>query len=85
MQGSILNQTYLVQTQLSKRGSRETYLAQNITSGESVVIKILKFGVDAEWQDFKLFEREAKTLQLYSLGATLIYLATGKHPTELPS
>ena len=63
MLGSIIDRTYRIETQLSKRGSRETYLAQNITSGESVIIKILKFGFDAEWQDFKLFEREAKTLQ----------------------
>ena len=63
MQGSILNQTYLVQTQLSKRGSRETYLAQNIVTDEPVVIKTIEFGFDAAWQDFKLFEREARTLQ----------------------
>ena len=63
MLGSILNQIYRVHTRLGKRGSRETYLAQNINTDKPVVIKILKFGFDTEWQDFKLFEREAKTLK----------------------
>ena len=63
MQGNILNRIYQVHTRLSKRGGRETYYAQNIDTGEAVAIKILKFGFDTEWQDFKLFEREAKTLK----------------------
>ena len=63
MQDSILNQIYQIETQLSKRGSRSTYLARNTDTNEPVVIKILKFGFDAQWQDFKLFEREAQTLK----------------------
>ena len=63
MQGSILNQIYQVQSQLSKRGSKETYLAKNLDTDELVVIKLLRFGLDAVWEDFKLFEREAITLK----------------------
>ena len=63
MQGSILNKVYQVESQLSKRGSRATFLAKNINTSELVVIKILKFGFDAQWQEFKLFEREAETLK----------------------
>ena len=63
MQGSIINQVYLIESQLNKRGSRATFIAKNINTNEPVVIKILKFGFDAEWQDFKLFEREAQTLK----------------------
>ena len=63
MQGNILNQIYQVQSRLSKRGSRETFLAEKINTKELVIIKLLKFGLDAEWEDFKLFEREAQTLK----------------------
>ena len=63
MQGSILNGIYRIESPLTKRGSRATYLAKNIDTDKSVVIKILKFGFDAEWSDFKLFEREAQTLK----------------------
>ncbi|MEO1671771.1 MAG: serine/threonine-protein kinase [Cyanobacteria bacterium J06631_2] len=63
MQGSILNGIYRVESQLSKRGSRSTWLAKNLNTNEAVVIKILKFGLDAEWSDFRLFEREAQTLK----------------------
>ncbi|MEM9510690.1 MAG: serine/threonine-protein kinase [Cyanobacteria bacterium P01_E01_bin.35] len=63
MQGSILNEIYQIQSQLSQRGGRETLLAKNLDTNELVVIKLLKFGLDAPWSEFKLFEREAKTLQ----------------------
>ena len=63
MQGSILNNIYQIETQLSKRGSRATWLAKNLNTNEAVVVKILKFGFDAEWSDFRLFEREAQTLK----------------------
>ena len=63
MQGSVLNEIYQVRSQLSKRGGRETLLAKNLETDELVVVKLLKFGLDAVWQDFKLFEREAQTLK----------------------
>ena len=63
MKGTILNEIYQIQAQLSKRGGRETFLAKNLDTKELVVVKLLKFGLDAAWEDFKLFEREAKTLK----------------------
>ena len=63
MKGTILNEIYQIQAQLSKRGGRETFLAKNLDNKELVVVKLLKFGWDAAWEDFKLFEREAKTLK----------------------
>lgn len=59
----ILHELYQVENQLSKRGGRETLLARNIKTQELVVIKLFRFGLDAQWEDFKLFEREAKTLR----------------------
>lgn len=63
MLGNTLNEIYQIQSQLSKRGGRETYLAKNLQTDQLVVVKLLKFGLDAAWQDFKLFEREAQTLK----------------------
>lgn len=63
MEESILNQTYRVRQHLSQRSGRETLLAEHLDTTELVVIKILKFGWDAAWEDFKLFEREALTLK----------------------
>ena len=74
MKDSILNETYQVQSQLSKRGGRETLLAKNLDSQELVVVKLLKFGWDAAWTDFELFEREAKTLKNISHPAIPNYL-----------
>ena len=74
MQGNILNGIYQIESQLSQRGSRSTYLAQNLDTNEKVVVKILKFGFDAEWSDFRLFEREAQTLKSISHPAIPNYL-----------
>ena len=74
MQDNILNQVYQVQSQLSKRGSRETFVAEHINTKERVIIKLLKFGFDAEWSDFKLFEREAHTLKNIEHSAIPKYL-----------
>ena len=63
MQSEIFNNRYQIKSQLSKRRGRETLLAQDLDTQKLVVIKLLKFGLDSEWDDFKLFEREAKVLQ----------------------
>ncbi|MEM8828505.1 MAG: serine/threonine-protein kinase [Cyanobacteria bacterium P01_G01_bin.19] len=70
----ILNGIYQVQSQLSKRGGKETLLAQNLNTNELVVVKIFKFGLDSGWQDFKLFEREVNTLKNLSHPAIPQYL-----------
>jgi hypothetical protein len=57
MKGQILNAVYQVQEQLSKRGGRETLLAQNLNTEKLVVIKLLKFGLDSEWEDFNWYLR----------------------------
>jgi serine/threonine protein kinase len=63
MKEQTLSDRYLIQEQLGKRGGRETWLAKDIQTEELVVIKILKFGLDFQWEQLKLFEREAQTLQ----------------------
>ncbi len=57
---------YTVQQQLGKKAGRRTLLARDQITGELVVIKLLSFSSDFEWDDLKLFEREAETLKSLS-------------------
>jgi serine/threonine protein kinase len=59
----ILANRYQIREQLSHKSGRRTYLAQDLRSEALVIVKILRFDVDFEWDDHKLFEREASTLQ----------------------
>ncbi|MDY6901750.1 MAG: serine/threonine-protein kinase, partial [Cyanobacteriota bacterium] len=54
---------YVIQKQLGKKAGRKTFLAKDLETQELVVIKLLSFSNGFEWQDLKLFEREAQTLQ----------------------
>lgn len=56
-------QRYKVQEQLGKKAGRKTVLAQDIQTGQMVIIKLLSFSSDFVWEDLKLFEREAETLK----------------------
>lgn len=58
-----LNDRYKIVQQLGKRTGRETLLAGDLSTRKLVVIKLLKFSSEFEWDDLKLFEREAQTLQ----------------------
>ncbi|MEA5503493.1 serine/threonine-protein kinase [Halotia wernerae UHCC 0503] len=62
----ILDGRYEVQQQLSKKAGRRTFLAQDQITGELVIVKLLSFSSDFEWDDLKLFEREAETLKSLS-------------------
>ncbi|BAZ29151.1 serine/threonine protein kinase [Cylindrospermum sp. NIES-4074] len=63
MTGKILGDRYEVQQQLGKKAGRHTVLVRNIQTQELAIIKLLTFGSDFEWDDLKLFEREAETLK----------------------
>lgn len=58
-----INKGYEIQRQLAKKAGRRTLLARDLNSQELVVIKLLAFSNDFSWEDLKLFEREAQTLQ----------------------
>ncbi|HLP88247.1 MAG TPA: serine/threonine-protein kinase [Nostocaceae cyanobacterium] len=66
MNQEILAERYEIQEQLGKKAGRRTLLARDIVTDELVVVKLLTLGSDFEWDDLKLFEREAKTLQSLS-------------------
>ncbi len=65
--GQILHQRYELQRLLSRRPGRQTWLAQDLDAttpeAEPVVIKLLGFSPEIDWQDLKLFQREAQVLQ----------------------
>lgn len=65
---------YQIQRQLGKKAGRRTLLARDIQTQEFVVLKLLTFGSDFEWETLKLFEREAKTLRNLSHSAIPRYL-----------
>lgn len=59
----ILGDRYQIQQELSKKNGRKTLLAHDLRTSELVVIKLLSLSSDFEWDDLKLFEREAETLK----------------------
>ena len=70
----VLKERYAIQQCLGKNGGRQTLLARDLQTQELVVIKILSFSADFQWDDLKLFEREAETLQSLSHPAIPRYL-----------
>ena len=63
----LLHNRYQLQRQLSHNGVRQTWLALDLqasnTQIQQVVVKLLAFGGTVQWDDLKLFEREAQILK----------------------
>lgn len=63
----ILQNRYQIQHQLGNNGIRQTWLALDLQAADEhkkqVVVKLLAFGGSVQWDDLKLFEREAQILQ----------------------
>jgi len=59
----LLGDRYEVLQELGKKAGRQTLLACDLKTQDLVVLKILRFSSDFEWDDLKLFEREAATLR----------------------
>ena len=74
MNREILADRYEVQQQLGKKAGRRTFLATDLVTGKSVIVKLLAFSSDFEWDDLKLFEREAQTLKSLSHPCIPLYL-----------
>ncbi|BAY38614.1 serine/threonine protein kinase [Nostoc sp. NIES-2111] len=66
MLGEIFNTRYEILQLLGKKAGRRTLLAKDVVTGELVIVKLLAFSSDFEWDDLKLFEREAETLKSLS-------------------
>lgn len=56
---------YQLQQQLGHNSGRQTWLALDLATEphESVIVKLLAFNPQMQWDDFKLFEREAQVLK----------------------
>jgi serine/threonine protein kinase len=74
MASELLGDRYEIQQQLGRNAGRRTVLARDLSTQELVVIKLLSFSSDFEWDDLKLFEREAETLKALSHPAIPRYL-----------
>jgi hypothetical protein len=70
----VLANRYHIQRQLGKKAGRQTLLARDFYTQNLVVVKILTFNANFEWDDLRLFEREAATLQSLSHPAIPQYL-----------
>ena len=65
---------YAIERQLRKQAGRQTLLARDLATQELVVIKLLTLSSNCEWQDWKMFAREAQILQELSHPAIPRYL-----------
>jgi serine/threonine protein kinase len=63
MSGQILGDRYQVEKQLGKKSGRWTLLAKDLTNQELVILKLLFVDEETEWDDLKLFQREAETIR----------------------
>ena len=62
-EGRKLGDRYEVLSELGRNTGRRTLLARDLTTGDRVATKVLLFGPDFQWDDLKLFEREAEILK----------------------
>ncbi|MEL6138429.1 MAG: serine/threonine-protein kinase [Cyanobacteria bacterium J06626_23] len=65
--GLELNQRYRLQSLLGSSPDRRTFLAidlqATVEEPQQVVVKLFLFGLEASWEAYRLFEREAATLK----------------------
>ncbi|HAG85045.1 MAG TPA: serine/threonine protein kinase [Cyanobacteria bacterium UBA12227] len=61
----ILHDRYQLKEKLGQNAGRQTWLAEDLHSNptESVIVKLLAFGGEVQWDDLKLFEREVQILK----------------------
>jgi serine/threonine protein kinase len=74
MNNEILNDRYRIQRELGRQTGRRTLLAFDLQQEQQVVVKLLYLGQDFDWQELKLFEREAETLKSLNHPAIPQYL-----------
>ena len=70
----ILANRYKCDRRLGKQAGRQTLLARDLKTQQQVVVKLLSFSSDFNWEDLKLFEREVETLKSLSHPAIPQYL-----------
>lgn len=63
LQGQILQGRYQLRQKLGQNASRQTWLATDLTTPQTLVIVKLLVAGNVQWDDIKLFEREARVLK----------------------
>ncbi|WP_333214116.1 hypothetical protein [Microcoleus sp. S36b_A4] len=62
--GTILQERYQLQQRLGRTAAgHQTWLTVDLESQEQVTLKMLAFSPEMQWEELKLFEREAQVLQ----------------------
>lgn len=74
LSGEILADRYQCDRRLGKQAGRQTLLARDLKTQQQVVVKLLSFSSDFNWEDLKLFQREVETLKSLSHPAIPQYL-----------
>ncbi|HEY9796117.1 MAG TPA: serine/threonine-protein kinase [Leptolyngbyaceae cyanobacterium] len=61
----VLHERYQLKRKLGQNAGRQTWLAEDmgVSPAQPVVVKLLAFGGEVQWDDLKLFEREAQILK----------------------
>ncbi|MHC5772013.1 MAG: serine/threonine protein kinase, partial [Nostoc sp.] len=59
----ILGERYQLLHLLGENASRQTWLARDLTLQQQVVVKLLTVSDQLQWDNLRLFEREAKVLR----------------------
>nr|WP_199298052.1 hypothetical protein [Trichocoleus sp. FACHB-40] len=61
----VIHNRYQLKQKLGQTAGRQTWLAEDISvpDAEPIVVKLLAFGDEVQWDDVKLFEREAQVLR----------------------
>lgn len=72
--GKVLHDRYQIESLLGRQTGRRTFLARDLQTSLSVVVKLLLFGPDFTWDNLKLFEREAEVLKALDRAAIPKYL-----------
>ena len=63
--GHLLQGRYQLLESVAQNAGRQTWIAvdQGVSLEEKVIVKLLAFSPEMQWEDFKLFEREAQVLK----------------------
>lgn len=59
----VLNNRYQLKEKLAETAGRQTWLAWDLSAHVDVVVKLLTFSDQMQWENLRLFEREAQVLK----------------------
>lgn len=59
----VLCDRYQLKQKLAENAGRQTWLAEDVSIHQKVILKLLTFSDQLQWENLKLFEREAQVLK----------------------